>query len=105
MMPGLRLPALLLVAGLQWLTLTGCGSSITPAETRVAPTQVSALSSPQSALPPVWIISNGIQILGTLAAGGTTTGHFDPALMLPDIAQVGLAGNTEDTIVIKSSSI
>ena len=90
---------------LLWLTLTACGGSATAADTQVALTQFSADSGPQSELPPVWIISNGAQILGTLAAGGTSKGHFDPSPILPSIAHVDLVANTQEIVLNKPSSI
>jgi hypothetical protein len=90
---------------LLWLILTACGSSTTPVDTQVGPTQVNADGGPQSDLPSAWIVSHATQILGTLAAGGTTKGHFDPAPKLPDLAQVGLIANSQAIIMIKSSSI
>src|SRR5436305_580508 len=51
-------------------------------------------------LPNVWLTNGGNQWVGTLAAGGTSEWHFDPALTLPNIQTPRLPAQTRAVITI-----
>jgi hypothetical protein len=55
-------------------------------------------------LPSAWIIIGDQRTLGTLAAGGTSQGHFDAAPILPDIKTAVLPATAKIVIAIDSNS-
>ena len=54
--------------------------------------------------PPVWLIVGDKAVIGTLAAGGTSRGHRDPAYALPDLPTSSLPADAQAVIVVGSQS-
>jgi len=55
--------------------------------------------------PPVWLIAGDKAVIGTLAAGGTSRGHADPAYALPDLPIASLLADAPAVIVVGSESV
>jgi len=58
----------------------------------------------QDAPPLVWLIVGDKAVIGTLAAGGTSRGHGDPAYALPDLPAASLPADARAVIVVGSES-
>ena len=65
-----------------------------------APAPVAGFAGP----PPVWIIVGDQAVLASLAAGGTSSAHGDPAPVIPNIATVALPTEARAIILVASES-
>jgi len=55
--------------------------------------------------PPAWLIDDTDAILGTLAAGGSSRGHGDPAPIIPKIGHARIRSAQPLVIIVKAESL
>ena len=87
------------------LLAAACGQSVTSTNTPTIKDTTPEIIQVGHDLPRVWLIIDNRQLEGTLAAGGSTQGHFDPALTLPNIKTANWPADARPVIAIDSSSV
>src|SRR5258706_5709074 len=93
------------LAGLLVFAAVACGQSTASTNTPITATTTPGISSDDIRLPAAWLFIGDQQVAGTLAAGGTPQGHFDPALALPDLKTAILPPAAPVIIAIESDLI
>src|SRR5258708_25252482 len=96
-------PWLLLVAFIMVLFAVVCGQPLASPLTPQASTTPPGISQDDVRLPTAWLVIGDKQVAGTLAAGGTPQGHFDPARTRPDLKTAILPHDVPLVITIESN--
>src|SRR5438093_13167809 len=87
------------------LLTAACGRSFVVATTRTIQLTTPGVEQDVSNLPGVRLVVGDRQFAGTLAAGGTTQWHFDPAMSLPNLKAATLPAQSTAGIAIDSESV
>jgi hypothetical protein len=93
------------VAWVMLLLTAACGQSFVVRTTPTIQLTVPRIEQDVHGLPGVRLILGDSQFAGTLAAGGTTLWHVDPALSLPNIQTAMLPAQSKVVIAIDSDSV
>src|SRR5260370_33478384 len=96
-------PWLLLVAFIMVLFAVACGQPLASPPTPLASTTPPGISQDDVRLPTAWLVIGGEKVPGTLAAGGTPQGHFDPARTLPGLKTAILPREAKVVIATESN--
>src|SRR5216683_5337064 len=80
-----------------------CGQPLASPPTPLASTTPPGISQDDVRLPTAWLVIGGEKVPGTLAAGGTPQGHFDPARTLPGLKTAILPREAKVVIAIESN--
>jgi len=93
------------VARVLLLLTTACGQTFVVTTTPTLQLTTPRIEQPLHDLPGVRLIVGDRQFAGTLAAGGTTQWHVDPAVSLPNIQTAMLPAQSKAVIAIDSDSV
>jgi len=93
------------LACLAFLLAGACGPTFVSTNTSAVSATATTIGQDRLALPTAWLIIGDKHVAGTLAAGGTSQWHFDPALTIPEIKTAMLPAQAKVVVAIETNSL